>query len=196
MAGRMAGDWQNLQNVELKQYECGHCDTFVASHVGLRFVNANATVASVYVCPNCLRVTFFEGKVQQPGVAFGGRVEHISTDLDSLYQEARKCTSAGAYTAAILACRKILMHTAVDKGADPGKSFLEYVDFLAAKGYITPDGKGWVDAIRRKGNEANHEIKAMNQNDAHELLTLVEMLLKVIYEFPARAPKPLGPDCP
>jgi hypothetical protein len=192
----MQGNWSNMQNVAAKQYVCGYCDTFVGSAFGLHFVDpqrGNMTVATIRVCPNCQRPTFFEGALQQPGAAFGGKVEHIASDVDSLYQEARKCTSAGAHTAAILACRKILMHTAVDKGADPGKSFLEYVEFLAQKGYITPDARGWVDAIRTKGNEANHEIKLMNQDDAKNLVTLVEMLLKIIYEFPGRVPTPPAP---
>jgi hypothetical protein len=144
---------------------------------------------AIYVCPNCQRPTFFDENVQQPGVPFGGKVDYIASDVDALYNEAWKCTSAAAHTAAALACRKILMHAAVDKGAVAGKPFLDYVQFLAQKGYITPDAKGWVDAIRTKGNEANHEIKLMTQSDAEELLMLVEMLLKIIYEFPARAPK-------
>jgi hypothetical protein len=193
MAERISGVWANLQNIGAKEYRCGYCDAFVSSTLGMQIVNpqaANMVVGTIRVCPNCQRPTFFEGNRQQPGVAFGGKVDHIPSDVDCLYQEARKCTSAGAHTAAILACRKILMHTAVNKGAEPGKSFLEYVEFLAQKGYITADAKGWVDAIRTKGNEANHEIKLMNQEDAEDLLTLVEMLLKIIYEFPARAPKP------
>jgi len=44
----------------------------------------------------------------------------------------------------------------------------------------------WVDHIRKKGNEANHEIIIVEKDDATELLSFVEMLLKVIYEFPAR----------
>ncbi|MBZ5516697.1 MAG: DUF4145 domain-containing protein [Acidobacteriia bacterium] len=148
--------------------------------------------AAIYVCPHCKRPTFFEGESQQPGVSFGNKVNHISPEVDGLYQEARRCTGAGAQTAAVLACRKILMHTAVDKGAAPGKSFVEYVEYLSEKGYITPGARAWVDAIRTKGNEANHEIKVMAASDAQDLLALVEMLLKIIYEFPGRAPKLTG----
>ncbi len=88
------------------------------------------------------------------------------------------------------------MHVAVEKGAAPGRSFLEYVEYLAQKGYIPPDGKGWVDHIRQKGNEANHEIKVMTAQDAGDLITFLEMLLKFIYEFPAKVappPAPVGP---
>jgi hypothetical protein len=45
----------------------------------------------------------------------------------------------------------------VAEGAKEGLSFQAYVDHLSAKGYVPPNGKGWVDHIRKKGNEANHE---------------------------------------
>jgi len=184
----LKGNWANLPVISVKNFMCGYCDAYVAAGNGFQIVNSPVPCI-VCICPSCLRPTFFEGASQQPGVSFGGKVEHISSEVDALYTEARKCTSAGAYTAAVLACRKLLMHTAVDKGAEAGKSFLEYVEFLSTKGYITPDARGWVDAIRTKGNEANHEIKMMNQDDARDLLTLVEMLLKIIYEFPGRVPR-------
>ncbi len=81
------------------------------------------------------------------------------------------------------------MNVAVGLGADPNKSFISYVEYLADKGYVPPNGKGWVDHIRKKGNEANHEIRLMTQPDAEELISFAEMLLKFIYEFPSRIPK-------
>jgi hypothetical protein len=183
----LQGQWSPLQNISVKQYTCGYCDAYVASGHGIFF--SPGAACAIYICPGCLRPTYIEGTSQAPGASFGGKVQHITTDVSGLYDEARKCTSAGAYTAAVLACRKLLMHIAVDKGAEQGRSFMEYVEFLSSKGYITPDAKGWVDAIRIKGNEANHEIKMMSPNDARDLLTLVEMLLKIIYEFPGRVPK-------
>jgi hypothetical protein len=80
------------------------------------------------------------------------------------------------------------MHIAVEQGAKVGESFLTYVEFLASSGYVPPNGKGWVDHIRQKGNEANHEIKLMTVEDATELISFSEMLLKFIYEFPNRVP--------
>jgi hypothetical protein len=56
-------------------------------------------------------------------------------------------------------------------------------------GYVPPNGKAWVDHIRKKGNEANHEIVLMKKEDSQELISFVEMLLKFIYEFPNRVPK-------
>lgn len=84
-----------------------------------------------------------------------------------------------------------MMNIAVGKGAAKDLSFLQYVEYLASKGYVPPDGKHWVDHIRSKGNDANHEIALMKGADAEELITFAEMLLKFVYEFPARVPKKL-----
>lgn len=81
------------------------------------------------------------------------------------------------------------MHIAVDQGADPGKNFIQYVEYLSAAGYVPPNGKEWVDEIRTRSNEANHEIVLMSESDAIQLLDFVEMLLKFIYEFPSRIKK-------
>lgn len=125
-----------------------------------------------------------------PGVPFGNPVSDISDDsVAKLYDEARYIMAVDGFTAVVLACRKLLMHIAVSKGAKPGESFVSYVDFLADNNYIPPDARPWVDRIRTRGNEANHEIVIMSKDDAEELVTFVEMLLKLIYEFPAAIKK-------
>ena len=81
------------------------------------------------------------------------------------------------------------MNIAVAKGAKEGLKFIEYVEFLSSKNYVPPDGKEWVDHIREKGNEATHEIIIMKKQDAEDLITFIEMLLKFIYEFPEKIKK-------
>jgi hypothetical protein len=96
--------------------------------------------------------------------------------------------SSEAYTPAVLACRKILMNVAVSLGAKAGDTFASYVQFLAHQGYIPPNGRHWVDHIRKKSNEANHEITLMSKDEAEKLITFVEMMLKFIYELPNVVP--------
>ena len=76
------------------------------------------------------------------------------------------------------------MNVSVSVGAGAGLKFIEYVEYLAANGYVPPNGKGWVDHIRKKGNEATHEIQIMGEQDAKDLISFSEMLLKFIFEFP------------
>jgi hypothetical protein len=152
-------------------------------------------MAYIYICHHCSRPTFFDPEGDQvPAVTYGNSVNDVTDpSVQVLYEEARRSTGAGANTAAVLCCRKILMHIAVSKGAETGKSFAVYVDFLSAKNFIPPDAKPWVDHIRTKANEANHEINLMKADDAKELLQFVEMLLKIIFEFPAAVKKKYPP---
>lgn len=176
--------WQSLGSIGPRPFKCGYCGTISGSRSGYF---RDGTNWRIYICSNCARPTFFEGNNRYPGEIFGSDVEGIlSQEVEALYREARLCTGFGAYTATVLACRKILMHIAVEKGAKSNQSFESYVEYLSQKGYIPPDGKIWVDQIRKKGNEANHEILLMNEEDAKELIGFTEMLLKFIYEFPAR----------
>jgi hypothetical protein len=140
----------------------------------------------MYICHFCRCPTLFNADgVQTPGVPHGESVRHISDEgVAEMYEEARRAFSAGAFTAAILCCRKLLMHVAVSKGAKEGGSFISYVEYLANEHYVPPDAREWVDQIRKIGNEANHEIHVMKTNDAQELISFCEMLLKVIFEFP------------
>ena len=177
--------WNNLATISSKKYTCGFCGNVVASNQGF-FVNSGITIQ---ICPHCSNPTYFFGTSGQiPGVAPGNEVEHLPVDVEALYREARNCVAISSHTAAVLACRKLLMNIAVAQGAEEGKSFLAYVDYLADQGYVPPNGRGWVDHIRKKGNEANHEIVLMTQNDAEELILFAEMLLKFIYEFPMKVP--------
>ena len=82
----------------------------------------------------------------------------------------------------------MLMNIAVQEGAEEGKNFFEYVEHLADKGFVPPNGKAWVDYIRKRGNEATHEIRLMTESDAKALIIFVEMLLRFIYEFPNMVP--------
>jgi len=193
--------WQNQQDLPSRGYTCGYCNRPLASARGWHGVleHNNAIRAFVFVCHHCTGPTFIDHDGSQwPGVVFGNVVNDIpEKTVADLYEEARKATGAGAYTAAVLCCRKLLMHIAVAKGAEAGESFAAYVDYLSANHYISPDAKDWVDHIRNKGNEANHEIVIVGAADAEELLSFSEMLLKTIFEFPAairkRLAEPKGP---
>lgn len=180
--------WNSAYGLSSRQFICGHCGNQVASAMG--YIHAAGT-EHIYICPHCDRPVYFDSrKVPIPGVAFGNAVAHLPPAIATLYQEARTCTSAGAYTASVLLSRKLLMNIAVSQGADAGKNFIFYVEYLAKNGYVPPNGKGWVDHIRKKGNEATHEILLMSDSDAQDLIAFSEMLLKFIYEFPSRIPTP------
>jgi hypothetical protein len=184
--------WQNMQNLGARRFICGFCSTTVSPANGWigSPQGGGANHAVLYICPECRGPIFRRGEQQFPTAAFGNPVAHVPQELNTLYEEARACTSANAFTAAVLICRKMLMNIAVQERAPEGGKFIDYVNHLADKGYVPPNGKHWVDHIRKRGNEATHEIALMSETDAKELVGFVEMLLRFIYEFPNLIPAP------
>ena len=192
----MALTWQNQIQQQPRSYVCSYCDRHVGPALGWTTnIPGNVPQHFIYLCSFCGKPTYFDPQGKQyPGAPFGSAVAAVPQVVGALYVEARQCMTVNSFTSAVLTCRKLLMHIAVEKGAPAGKSFLEYVEYLSQKGYIPPDGKGWVDYIRTKGNEANHEIKIMSSADAGDLITFSEMLLKFVYEFPGKMKPPPAPN--
>ena len=180
--------WYNSQNLTSKSFTCGHCGKALASQLGYvgTIHGYQTTTVNIYICHFCSRPSYFDQNGRQtPGPVFGQPVSHIpDANVEKLYGEARSCYSINAYTSSVMCCRKLLMNIAVSEGADEGKSFIEYVNFLESNNYIPPKGKAWVDAIRKLGNEANHSIEFKSPEEAKLILTFTEMLLKFIYEMP------------
>lgn len=185
----VTGDWQGLITRDSKSWECGYCGNKVASREGWwqRDPRVGQSVGEMRICPQCNGPTFFYSNVQMPGASHGSPVNHLPPEIAQLYEEARAASSANAPTATVMCCRKILMHVAVDKGAEEGASFQDYVNYLNDKHYIPAGASVWVDKIRDWGNEANHEIKLKTAIDATKAIDFTEMLLKVVYEYPGEA---------
>src|SRR3989344_476176 len=186
-------NWQNVVEMTAKNYTCGYsaCGKDIGSEKGwFHQRNDNGAIDGlIQICPFCKRPTFFdlETGTQVPGVSLGNVVKNLPTEIETIWSEIRESTSHGAYSSAVLTGRKLLMHIGVAQGAKEGLSFLEYVNYLVDNHYAPPNSKEWVDKIRSHGNEANHEIVIKKKEDAEEIMTFLEMLLKFIYEFPARS---------
>lgn len=189
--------WQPAHGeIAPRKFICGYsgCEREVGSNKGWFYRNPDlgTTQGFIYICPICHRPTFLDDTddSQIPGVSFGRNVEYLPDDVSKLYQEIRRSTAIGAHTIAILGCRKMLMHIAVERGAQQGLHFIEYVRYLVDNHFAPPGSEPWVDRIKERGNEANHEIKIMQKDHADELINFIEMLLKFIYEFSARVKIP------
>ena len=177
--------WGAVSGVHPRKYTCGHCGALVGPNQGFKGQDApTKTQAIIYICTHCSEPTYFCNSKQIPGSKYGDDIAKLPDDVRKLYDEIRLCYQASAYTSAVLCSRKLLMHIAVEKEAEEGKNFVYYVEYLNEKHYIPPDGTGWVDLIRTKGNEANHEIRIADSDDAKKLIAFVAMLLRFVYEFP------------
>jgi len=180
--------WVNSSTLPSKRFTCGHCGGDITSNVGYEGnipSQPGHKKGQIYVCHNCDSPTYFsnDGK-QWPGAKLGSNVENLPKDISDLHNEIRDATAASAYTAAVLAARKLLMHIAVELGAEEGKNFTVYVDYLVDNHYAPPNSKSWVDKIRLLGNEANHEIKIVGASEATNIIRFLDMLLLFNYEFP------------
>jgi len=184
--------WPLYRQLDPKTYTCGNCGCLVGSGYGYSGSPLPADKvrrgALIYLCPNCGLPTVFHGEKQMPGVAYGASVEHLPEEVAGLYAEARNRMAVNSYTAAVLASRKLLMHIAVSQGGPNGGSFAACVDYLVESGSVPRNAHKWIDHIRKKGNEANHEICLMARRDAEGLLTFIEMLLKLVFEYPNKVP--------
>lgn len=189
----MALGWLGTSKDGKMGWTCGYCGRLVGGNVCyLRENERDGKI--IYICPHCENPTAFIlnefGKIEQyPGACCGCDMEHLPESVSALYSEIRRCVQYSAYTAAVLAMRKLLMHVAVDQGAPEGLSFAGCVDYLSESRIVPATGAEWVGEIRKAGNEAAHEIVLTGEDEAVQLLEFTEMLLKVAYEFPAKLKK-------
>src|SRR5258708_25166893 len=174
--------WGSAGRGGARPFVCGYCDNQVAADLGW---DTSDGAYQLRICPQCSAPTFLYDRSEQvPSTSYGKPISELPADIGLLYEEARSAVSHSAPTAAILCSRKVLMHVAVDKGAKAGESFQSYVSFLADNHFIPAGAKEWVDKIRAAGNEANHEIVIKTDAEAQSMIDFVEMLLKVVYEYP------------
>lgn len=179
--------WQNLSGIHSKSFTCGYCSEKVASNVGYIFKDGSRSTSFIYICHHCKRPTYFDIQNKQtPGSRYGAEIPNLPEDIEALYKEARDSFSVNAFSSSVMCSRKILMHVAVAEGAEENKNFAHYVDYLSSNNIIPKNSKDWVDEIRNFGNDANHEIKINTEDDAKEILSFLEMLLKLVYEYPNR----------
>lgn len=178
--------WDQTSELQNKKFICGYCQMFVSSKIGYRQKNDKGLyVGAIYICPSCFEPIYFSAiNGQYPKPNAGRPVSSLPDGINELYEEARRCIAQRCYTSSVMLLRKMLMNIAVEQGAQKGKRFIDYVEYLSEKGFVPPNGKAWVDHIRKKGNEATHEIVIMSEKDAAELIVFVEMLLRFIYELP------------
>ncbi len=193
---RLNGNWENAASGSI-QFTCGFCGSFVASSTGwaTSSMRGNHDDGQIRLCTHCNRPVYFEidainRKRQHPSVAFGEHVANLPEGVDELYQEARACTGASAFTAAVMVCRTILSHVAEEKGVAAGSPFNACIDYLVANNWVPKNAAAWADKIRKLGNAATHKLAVMDESQAREIVKFTQWLLKFVYEFEADAPKP------
>lgn len=126
--------WHGLSNIGSKQFRCGYCGFNVANNKGYFPENSKCRI---YLCPNCDKPNLFdENSRQYLGVTLGNEVQALP--LEEFYREARNGCSVSAFTASVLASRKMWMNIAVHQGAEEALKFMEYVEYSLKTGSSLP----------------------------------------------------------
>src|SRR5690606_4358476 len=109
----------------------------------------NADASAWMRCVNCRAPAVVHEGVVSPGV----RPLRVPAGLPPVelaaWSEVRECLGVGASTAAVMLCRKLLLHVAVSHGlpekGDKGRapSFVDAVAHLEAVGIITTKMRPW-----------------------------------------------------
>src|SRR6266704_4242309 len=103
--------WRNTEgDFQPRPYQCAFCGQQVAASRDYWATGEhNSLMSTIAICPHCTNPTYFQRHTNQiPRPPFGEAVKHISDPkIEAIYQEARVCTAYGAYTAAVMLCRKL-----------------------------------------------------------------------------------------
>lgn len=185
---RPRGDRFYAGQIDPRDDECVSCGNQACTNHGHYMSNNRDSV--IAVCPRCNRPTFVEGKEERryPSSAPGQPVTGVRAEPADLSDEARYAAGAGAYPAAVVACRKMPMNIAVNEEAEPGLGFKQYVDYLGSRRLCSPKVGAFVGYVRDRGTDANHEIEPMTEQDAIAAVEFVGALIRRTYEVPSKLP--------
>ena len=99
----------------------------------------------------------------------------------TLYDEARMALSRRSPSCAVLMFRKLLMHVAVERGAEHGLKFIQYATYLKENHVVGEPQHALLDRIKQEGNQENHEITRATTEEAQDLLRLTTLLIQSVY---------------
>ncbi len=182
---KIGGAWHAVAALPPRNFVCGFCDRHVASNQGFA-TNGATPPFHLYICSGCSAPSLFNSasNKQWPSPPVGVEVPNLPTNVDRIFREVREACSAGATTAAALTLRVLISHLAVEKGAEKGKSFKQHVQYLADNHWMPPNAQPWIDRIRDRGNEANHDLDIIELAEVTELLKIAELLLRFMFQYP------------
>jgi len=177
--------WSKVQALGGEPYVCGYCSKTVAPDKGY---SGQTSQYAIRICSYCTRPSYFEvvntaNTIVVPPPRMGKEISKLPEDIEYLHNEIKDASASSSYSLAVMGCRKMLMHIAVEHGADEGKKFLEYVDYLEENHCFPQKSKQRIDGIRKMGNETNHNITINSKDELEEILAALDILLSFNYEF-------------
>lgn len=205
-------DWaqtSELTGQQRTRYTCGFCSSMSApnrAYLGPSQIDGNA-MAWIYICSFCGQPTYrdLDGKMT-PQPSYGRDIPKIrNEDAGKLYREAQNCYQVGAFTAAVLVCRKLLLNVtnavkleradeieAAGKDAtrerEPFSEFAPCITWLSHNDYIPRRMINAFREIPRIGGDATHTMPLMEVKEAELLINRSYDLLMMVYVHPSDTP--------
>lgn len=186
--------------------ECGSCSKFVSATVNGSVYQYDAEAdlgveVLLATCPACewavvVGRTFEQwGNTDDVEVSGPRRLwplpaRELSTDAPHSirrdFDEAQRCMSVSAYTAAAILARRLLEGIAVDLSAS-GNTLASKLTNLRQTGAIDGRLAEWADALRVVGNDAAHKVDTVvSYEDAADVLSFAEAMADYVYTFRIR----------
>lgn len=110
----------------------------------------------------------------------------VPEPLRQSYNEAQRCMSVNAHTAAALIARRVVEGICADHSAT-GRTLALKLEDLKNRQVLDHRLHEWSSLVKDIGNEGAHETAALvSRRDALEVLTFVEALLDYLYVFRER----------
>lgn len=114
--------------------------------------------------------------------------EHVPNDIANYYKQAIDNLERGFWDSAALMGGKVLEVTFKTKYPDITGNFGRLVDRineLASLHILTEPMKDWAHQVRLIRNDAAHSIDMIQEQDAKDLMSFVEMFLMYVFTLPA-----------
>lgn len=110
----------------------------------------------------------------------------VPSEIADALAEAATALAAGCYRASAVMARRTLEAVTVDQGQTSG-TLAARLTALSSSGVLQPTLGDWAREVRLVGNTGAHfdPIETVQREDAEQLLSFVQELLRYLYELPA-----------
>ncbi|MEV0929849.1 DUF4145 domain-containing protein [Streptomyces phaeochromogenes] len=153
------------------------------------------TYAQAHRCDHCgnilIRYGILEDETSEKWLPRAGAHKSfpdVPNEIASLAEEAHDCLSVNARRGAIVLARAVIEASAKDKGFSQGNLYTK-IDNLHGAGLLREHIREAAHEVRLGGNDVAHgDILSgpLTQEEAEEVLTLMDEILAEVYQSPAR----------
>lgn len=177
--------------------ECLDCNAFMEAEVltSYDYYDEDVDITGRYSflkCPRCGQpllvlqtndsAVWDSPKRIYPSLETGASLE-VPSAIRSVYEEARSCFRAKAFTATAIMCRKAL-EAICEEHKIVARNLALALGEMRDKGIIESRLYEWADTLRITGNEAAHTAKAtISAEDARDILEFTHALLEYVFTF-------------